>query len=241
MHFSDRMRVDSRVLRSVVAFSALAVAETLPATAPDPADHSIRQFLAHDDAQPPYRAARRLEAENGSRTGWLEARTEYAPLTGFRYEVTAEGGSDYIRTKVLRAVLDAEREVIEQGEAARSALARANYLFSPDGIDDDGLANVLLSPRRKERVLISGRMYLQPHDGRLVRVEGQPAKSPSFWLRNVEIVRSYEEIQGSVVPVSLTSTAQVRFLGPASLRMTYAYLEIDGRKVARDQELETKN
>jgi hypothetical protein len=225
------VRIDSRVLLAVVAIAVIAVADTLPATVPDPADHSIRQFLAHDDAQPAYRARRRLEAENGSRAGWLEARTEYAPQSGFRYDVIAEGGSEYIRTKVLRAILDGEREVIEQGEAARSALARVNYLFSPNGIDEDGLANVLLAPRRRERVLISGRMLLRPHDGHLVRVEGQPAKSPSFWLKNVEIFRSYEEIQGTVVPVSLTSTAQVRFLGPASLRMTYVYSEIDGREV----------
>jgi hypothetical protein len=225
------VRIDSRVLLAVVAIAVVAVADTLPATAPDPADHSIRQFLAHDDSQPAYRATRRLEAENGSRAGWLEARTEYAPIGGLRYEVIAEGGSETIRTKVLRAVLDGEREAIEQGEAARSALARVNYLFSPNGIDEDGLANVLLEPRRRERVLISGRMLLRPHDGRLVRVEGQPAKSPSFWLRNVEIVRSYEEIQGTVVPVSLTSTAEVRFFGAASLRMTYHYSEIDGRQI----------
>ena len=35
----------------------------------------------------------RLEAENGSRKGWIEAVTEYSPETGFRYEITAEGGS----------------------------------------------------------------------------------------------------------------------------------------------------
>jgi hypothetical protein len=209
-----------------------AVAPNLQATVPDPADHSIRQFLARDDTPRPYRATRRIEAESGRRAGWLEAVTEYSPETGFQYEVTAEGGSDYIRSKVLRAVLESEREAIARGETGRSSLDRANYTFQSDGIDDAGLANIIVSPRRKEKILVAGRMFLQPEDGRLVRLQGHLAKSPSFWLKNVEIVRSYDRIAGAVVPVALESKAQVRFHGLATLRMTYVYSEIDGRPVS---------
>jgi hypothetical protein len=199
------------------------------ATSPNPADHSIRQFLAQDDSQPAYRAIRRIEAENGDRSGWVEAVTEYSPETGFRYEITAEGGSSYIRRKVLRAVLDGEREAIEQGESARSALAPLNYTFEANGVDADGLAKIRLSPRRRERTLVDGTLFLQPVDGELVRLEGRLAKSPSFWVKNVDIVRSYKRIDGTVVPVALESTAQLRMLGSATLRMTYTYSRIDGR------------
>ena len=192
----------------------------------------MRQFLARGDAQPTYRAIRRLEAANGSRTGWMEAITEYSLQTGFRYEVTAEGGSDQVRSKVLRAVLDGEREVIARGEATRSSLVPANYEFQPNGVDRDGLANVLLSPRRKEDVLVSGQMFLWPDSGRLVRLQGRLAKSPSFWVKNVEIVRVYEQIAGTVMPVSLHSKAQVRLLGPATLQMTYKYTHVNGRSIS---------
>jgi len=128
-------------------------------------------------------------------------------------------------------VLDGEREIIALGETARSALARDNYTFQPNGIGADGLANIQMTPRRKERVLLSGSMLLRPANGDLVRVEGRLAKSPSFWVKNVDIVRIYERINGVVVPVRLESRAQVRFLGDATLRMTYRYSEIDGRRV----------
>ena len=189
-------------------------------------------FLSQDDTQHPYRATRRLEAESGERTGWLEAVTEYAPETGFRYDVTAEGGSGYIRSKVLRGVLEGEREAIARGETGRSSLGRANYTFQAAGVDQAGLANVLLSPRRQEGILVVGKMFLQPEDGRLVRVQGRLAKSPSFWIKNVEIVLSYDRIAGTVVPVALESNAQVRFVGLATLRMTYVYSQIDGQPVA---------
>ena len=215
----------------VTALLAMLVAPGVRATVPDVADHSIRQFLAQDDTQHPYRATRRLEAENGNRQGWLEAVTEFSPEAGFRYQITAAGGSIYIRGKVLTAVLEGERDVIAQGETARSALARANYTFQPNGINEEGLANVLLAPRRKERVLLSGMMFLRPDDGDLVRLQGRLAKSPSFWVTNVDVIRTYERIAGAVVPVALVSTAQVRLLGAATLRMTYTYTEIDGHPV----------
>jgi hypothetical protein len=195
-------------------------------------DDSIRQFLAQGDTQRGYRAIRRLEAENRDRKGWLEAVTEYAPPTGFRYQITAEGGSEYIRRKVLTAVLEGEREIIAHGEMARSSLDLANYRFQANGVDGDGLAKVLLSPRRKERVLVVGTMFLEPSDGALVRLQGRLAKSPSFWVKHVDIVRTYERIDGTVVPVALETKADVRFVGEATLRMTYKYSEIDGRRLS---------
>ncbi len=196
------------------------------------ADGSLTQFLEQrDDAQHPYRASRRLEAANGSRSGWIEATTSFSRQTGFQYEITAEGGSGYIRTKVLRALLDGERDVIARGETGRSALQPSNYAFEPNGVDAEGLANVLLSPRRHDHVLITGSMFLRPGDGELVRLQGRLAKNPSFWVKNVDIVRAYERIAGVVVPVALNSKAQLRMLGLATLRMTYDYSEIDGRPV----------
>jgi hypothetical protein len=217
--------------RVLVGLLALAIAPTVRATAPETADHCIRRFLAQDDAQPRYRAIRRLEAENGSRRGWLEAAIEYTPPTGFRYQVTAEGGSGLIRDKILRGVLDAERNAIAQGDTGRSSIALENYVFEPSGVDPDGLARVLLSPRRKDRFLVAGAMFLQPDDGALVRLQGRLAKSPSFWVKNVEIVRSYQRIRGLDLPVALESRADLRLFGPATLRMTYVYSEIDGHPV----------
>jgi len=230
------MLLTFRGCRTTATLLALPLASVVTshvrATVPDAAEHSIQQFLAQDDTVRPYRATRHLETENGSRKAWLDAITEFSPGTGFRYEITSEGGSRYMRTKVLRAVLEGEQDVIANGETARSSLALSNYRFQANGIDDDGLANVLLSPRRKERVLVAGMMALNTTDGALVRLQGRLAKSPSFWIRNVDIVRRYERINGNVVPVALRTTAQVRFLGEATLHMTYAYSEIDGRPIS---------
>jgi hypothetical protein len=48
----------------------------------------------------------------------------------------------------------------------------------------------------------------------------------------VAIVRTYDRIAGSVVPVALESRAQMRMFGQATLNMTYQYSQINGRAVA---------
>ncbi|HEX2338856.1 MAG TPA: hypothetical protein VHI98_00115 [Vicinamibacterales bacterium] len=193
---------------------------------------SVDQFLSRRDDPSSYSAFRRMNAENpgSGRSGWLEAVTDFSPESGFRYEILAEGGSEAIRSKVLRAVLEGEKQLVARG-IAKSAIAETNYDFRLDGVDSDGLVKVLLSPRRKETALINGAMFLSPTDGDLVRVEGRLARSPSFWVQRVDIVRTYQRIEGALVPVAVESVAHVRFFGTSTLRMTYDYSEIDGRAV----------
>ena len=189
---------------------------------------AVEKFLAQSSQSHGYRALRRLEAAGSGRHGWLDARTEFSVRGGLRYEVTAEGGSEYIRSRVLRGLLEEERRMIAKGNNA-AALTPDNYTLTPEGTDTDGLDVVRLEPLRKEGSLVNGRMFLRPGDGELVRVEGTLAKNPSFWVTRVNIVRTYRRINGVLVPVLLESTAQLRMLGTSSLRMSYHYYEIDDR------------
>ncbi|HEY6362894.1 MAG TPA: hypothetical protein VIX63_17430 [Vicinamibacterales bacterium] len=199
------------------------------------ASQSMQQFLARESPTPSYRALRRLEAENRGRTAWLEAWTTFTPGEAFEYLIVSEGGSPSIRSRVLRAVLEGEKEAIDRGETTRSALAASNYRFESDGLDPAGLVRVALVPRRNEGVLVAGAMFLKPADGELVRLEGRLARNPSFWVKQVDIIRSYARIEGAVLPIALESRAQLRLLGPATFRMTYEYAEIDGAPVGSRQ------
>lgn len=189
---------------------------------------AIEKFLERSSASHGYRALRRLEAAGSGHQGWLDARTDFSVGGGLRYEVTAEGGSEYIRSRVLRGLLEEERKMIARGDNG-AALTPDNYTLTPEGIGEDGLSHVRLEPLRKEGSLVIGRMFIRPDDGELVRVEGTLARNPSFWVTRVNIVRTYQRINGVLVPVLLESTAQLRMLGKSSLRMSYHYYEIDDR------------
>jgi hypothetical protein len=192
---------------------------------------AMETFLAAPASSHEYRAWRRLEASGVGQRGWLDVQTSYTLASGLQYSVTAEGGSGYIRTRVLRPLLDEEQRLIALRGGAGAAISADNYNFGPQSVNDEGLAVVGLNPLRHDRSLIVGRMFLSLFDGDLVRVEGRLARNPSFWVTRVDIVRSYRRINGARMPVLLETTAQLRLLGSSALRMTYRYSHIDTHPV----------
>jgi hypothetical protein len=201
--------------------------------APEPDQRVVRalqRFLARPQVAHAYSASRSLEASGLGHRGWMSVQTEFTPAAGLVYEVIDEGGSGYIRSHVLRSLLDEEQRLIARAATASVAITTANYQLTPEGIDEDRLAVVRMEPLRKERSLIDGRMLLTL-DGDLVRLEGRLARSPSFWISRVTVVRSYERIDGVLMPVALDTTARLRFFGSSALRMTYCYSHIDDRAV----------
>jgi hypothetical protein len=176
-----------------------------------------------------YRALRRLSAiaRDGKMRASMVVWTELEP-GGFRYTVVSEAGSESMRRRVFRAMLDGEREAESKGEPRNCTLAATNYTFDPDPGTVDGLFRVGIRARREHPMLVNGAVFFNPDNGDLVRVEGRLAKRPSFWTRRVDIVRSYARIGGVHVPVSLRSTAQVLFLGEGTLTMKWEYERING-------------
>jgi hypothetical protein len=220
----------------------LAVALTTPAVlhgihasnaVADPAVSTVlERFLSLEDPSPArYRALRRLEAQsqNQLKAAWMDVWTESDDST-FKYTVVAEGGSGYIRSRVFRASLEAEKKIHESGTLGRAALTPDNYVFG-EGVKAGDLSAVAVTPRRKDVLLVDGSIFLLPDTGDLVRIEGRLSKAPSFWIRQVNIVRSFQRIAGARVPVAVEAVASIRLGGKASFRMTYEYETINGRQV----------
>ncbi len=188
--------------------------------------------VARDQPLTQYRAYRRMHAqsERFGQEGWLEAWTEM-DSRGFRYSVVSESGSDYIRTKVLRAVLRREQELVDAGDCRRSELTPDNYEFE-DGPAGGDERYVLIKPKRKDMLLVDGRMVLSRDGSELLRVEGRLSKNPSFWTSLVNVIRHYARLDGVRVPISTESVARVKFAGVSHLEVHYEYETINGRPVS---------
>lgn len=206
---------------------AAAVAATSSPDRPEVTFPSVRE-------QPltQYRAYRRMHARNEhfGQEAWLEAWTEFDDR-GFRYTVVSETGSDYMRNRVLKAVLKREQELVADGDCRRSELTPDNYEFQ-DVQQGDGERYVTLKPKRKDVLLVDGRMVLSQDGRELLRVEGRLAKNPSFWTSLVNIIRHYARLDGVRVPVATESIAKVKFAGIAYLDVHYEYETINGRPVS---------
>lgn len=195
----------------------------------------MQRFLARpDEPLTRYRALRRLEAQNErfKLHGWVEAWTELTEEGRFAYGVVREGGSEYIRNKVLRPLLENEEKLFATSDASRSAVTLRNYdLHGLEAAAEPGLVKLLVRPKRRDVSLVDGAVFVTEDEADLVRVEGRLAKNPSFWTKRVDVVRRYERIGGMRVPIRLDSVAQVRLAGTSTLAMTWEYETINGERV----------
>jgi hypothetical protein len=227
------------VMRALVGLLSLAFCLTVSAETAGPgADAAIQpaleRFLTRvDEPVTQYRAIRRLEGHNArfDKRGAIEALTELRPGGHFTFDIISETGSDYVRDKVLRPLLETEARVFASGAASRSALTADNYEIGGGELAEPGLIKLFAKPRRKDVSLIDGAVFVTSDDADLVRIEGQMAKNPSFWTTRVNLVRHYDRIAGVRVPIRLESTAQIRFAGESTLSMVYDYESINGVKL----------
>jgi hypothetical protein len=223
---------DSARIFAALALIIVGAAVMLARRAPGD-DELLDRFLKHPSELHAYDAIRHLEAESLGHRGWIDARTHYSPSEGFSFTVIDSGGSGIINNRVLRPILQREKEMIATGESSKSALDANNYDFAAGERDTDGKPRILLKPRRREETLIDGSV-LVADTGDIIRLEGRLAKNPSFWVKRANVVRSYERIAGANVPVKLESVADMRLFGRATMTMTYRYSNIDGQKVENE-------
>ena len=218
-------------LGAVTIATASVTAEPAPTGAA--LDPMLHRFLARaDEPLLTYRGTRRLEGRNErfNVSGWMEIAAELT-ADGFRYRVIDEGGSDLIRRRVFRAMLESEEQIFANGDAAHSSFTSTNYDLTAAESAEPGLVKLFARPKRKDVTLIDGAVYITDTDADLVRVEGRLAESPSFWTRRVDVVKRYARVGGLRVPIRVESTAQIRFAGTSTMTMTYAYEMINGVNV----------
>jgi hypothetical protein len=197
----------------------------------DAVEPALERFIARpDEPIKEYRAIRHMEAENHrfNLRGSLDAVTALDADGHFSYTILREEGSDYVRSKVLRPVLENEEKLFATTDPSRAALTPLNYELNAAEPAEPGVVRLLAKPRRREISLVDGSVFVTTEDADLVRVEGRLAKNPSFWTTRVDVVRRYERRSGIRVPVRLDTTAQIRVAGASTMSVVYDYEMVNG-------------
>lgn len=141
------------------------------------------------------------------------------------FQVLSERGSRVIQAMVFRPLREHEAETSKGSEKARSAITPANYRVEPAGEADlDGRHCYLLRaiPRRRDKYLFRGTLWIDAQDLAIARIEGQPAKLPSFWVRKVQFVRRYRKAGDFWLPAEDTSVSDVKLFGSHTLTIRYS-------------------
>ena len=109
-----------------------------------------------------------------------------------------------------------ERETESAKQRGASGINRRNYDFvflREENFGDVSEYVLGILPKRKDKNLLRGQIWVDASTFRIRRIEGIPAKSPSFWLKNIHITLQFAQHGGMWVPVTFDAIATVRFLG----------------------------
>ncbi len=235
--------IEARAILAVVlmmapgAASAPAGQETRPPSAPCPEAEAVLAVFEGRPDEPvrSFRARRRMHAEGRGREAFMEVLVELDPEGGLRWTVAAEGGSELIRRKAFRGMLEKEAELRKTERPDSTALTGRNYELTVNCPEGEGLVRLRAVPRRGEAGLLDGSFVVTGETADLVRAEGRLARNPSFWVTRVDVVRHYRRIRGHRVVVRIESVSRIRLFGPVHLTVDFDYEMIDGDEVGSSE------
>ena len=127
-------------------------------------------------------------------------------------------GDNFVKSNIIARLLQAEVDRAGKGESAQTAIAETNYKFSYKGmeqIDGRTLHVFHVKPRAKRPGLFKGHIYLDASSGSLRRAEGTMVKTQSFFIKKIEFVQDYADLDGYTLPVHARSVAKTRLMGRA--------------------------
>jgi hypothetical protein len=134
--------------------------------------------------------------------------------------IQTETGSKLIIDRVFKKLLQSEKEALEAENLRRTALNEENYVFTLVGYEITSAGSMYIlsvEPRRKDKFLYSGRIWVDGEDLPVVRIKAEPAKNPSFWTRSTRIEHRYVKVNDFRLPAHNRSLTSVRLGGRADL------------------------
>jgi hypothetical protein len=147
------------------------------------------------------------------------------------FAVTSEKGSGLIRHMALNPLISSEIETAAGKEHHDSAIAPDNYTLTLLGEQQVGPYRCFVmqaAPKRKDKYLFEGKLWIDVEDYAVVRIEGHPARKLSFWIERADFVRQYQKIGGFWLPQRDETFVQVRLYGKKVLTIDHQDYVVNG-------------
>jgi len=165
-----------------------------------------------------------LDNQHFHKRAEMLVRVEGDPDGTKHFEVVSEEGWKAAHRHVLQKMLESESETSHPEVRAKTRINTENYDFKMAGTEiiDGRTAYVLeVSPKRKEKYLFRGRIWVDAEDYALARAEGQPAKNPSFWTKSTHFVQIYQKSGLLWFPRSTQSVTEAHIFGTTDVNIEY--------------------
>jgi hypothetical protein len=158
---------------------------------------------------------------------------EYRAPDKKSFATTLESGSALVRRLALNPLIASEIDAASGKQHHDSAITPENYTLELLGEQQVGPYRCILAratPKRTDKYLFEGKVWIDTEDYAVVRIVGHPAKKLSFWIERVHFVREYQKIDGFWLPQKDETHVQVRMYGQKVLTIDHQNYIVTGVK-----------
>lgn len=151
------------------------------------------------------------------------------------FKIVSESGPKLLVNRVLKKLIETEREAQKPENRAKVELNTRNYDFkSLEHVASvDGCAYVLsVQPKVATKFLYRGRVWIDEKDFAVCRIEAEPAQNPSMWITRTEVHHRYQKLGDFWLPAENQSVSSLRF-GRAKLTIKYSDYEINSSPLGK--------
>jgi hypothetical protein len=189
--------------------------------------------LEHYASERTYRVE--YKGTGGAHFGEIVVHAEYSAPGQKRFTVESEAGSKLICERVLRRLVESEQEASQTANRMQTMLSAENYhleLVGEEQIDGARAWVLKVSPKVDSKFTYRGKVWVSEDDYAVMRVHGEPAKNPSWWINRASFDSRYVRRGKFWLPGKNVSTSHVRIGGEATLTIDYGtYQTLAGRAV----------
>lgn len=156
---------------------------------------------------------------------------EYRAPDRKTFSVTSEKGSIVVRRLALNALITSEIETTAGKQHHDSAISPANYTLHLLGEQQVGPYRCFMAqaaPKRTDKYLFEGKLWIDVNDYAVVRIEGHPAKKLSFWIQRADFVRQYQKVGEFWLPQRDVTFVDVRLYGKRVLTIDHHDYTVNG-------------
>jgi hypothetical protein len=158
----------------------------------------------------------RAQLPRSSQRGVLELERRYSLPRTLTFKALHFVGDGFVKTNVIARLLQSEVDHVQKDDPAVTAIRLENYKFSHKStaqIEGRVVHVYQVKPRKKRPGLFKGHVYLDASTGSLVRAEGRVVKSPSIFVKKIDFVQEYAEVDGFMLPTHIHSEAKAALVG----------------------------
>ena len=159
-----------------------------------------------------------------NRDAEMVVKVNYRAPNSKEFTVVSQTGSKFILDHVFKKLLEGELEAAKGDNQRQTKLSSENYDFEFAGYENtpQGGQYVLnLLPKTRNKFLYRGKIWVDAKDFAVARIEGEPGKNPSFWIKKTAIAHKYAKVDDFWLPAENHTESSIRLGGTAILSIEY--------------------